>query len=69
MKLQQRTQLNVAIPEQSVQARRQQPLNITYKEKANSQHYSQVIPMSWIDLNVMAPNDKLEMFERVSIIA
>ena len=68
MKFKQRSQVNIAIPEQTVSAMRQPPFNITYKEKLNAGHYSQVIPTFWVELHLVAPNRVLDQFSTVSLL-
>ena len=66
LKVEDRSQMNCAIPEQTVSAPRQRPLNITYKEKRSSTHFSQVIPFLWVDVRAVAPTKQLEIFGIVS---
>ena len=66
LKVEDRSQMNFAIPEQTVSAPRQRPLNISYKEKRSSTHFSQVIPFVWVDFRATAPTKLLEIFQIVS---
>eukprot|EP00795_Rhopilema_esculentum_P003021 gene3021-1286_t len=59
------SQMNVAIPEITIQAPRQPPLNISYKQSYGSPPYSNVIPLVWLEIAYKASETTQASFSGV----